>query len=121
MAGLRLEDEEVDDVALRRLLSLRTDSWAGPSWPLDERLAAVLDVPLTDLVVRMPSTPAYVDGRPADATEWSTALVMALLQLRYHDRAGKWSALVEVRRNSMPRVLMRAAMEAVCELVARPN
>jgi hypothetical protein len=44
--------------------------------------------------------------------------VAVCAQLRFHDRASSWSALVEVRHRGIPRELMRKAMEAVCELVA---
>ena len=107
------------DESLRQLLGLRMDSFLGPTWVLDEALAAQLGVPLAELVDRAPRREGGGggDGR-ADLDDWATALVIALFQLRYHDRASAWSALVEARRNAFPRELMRAAMETVCELVA---
>ena len=57
-------------------------------------------------------------GEVAGPAEWATALVVALLQLRYHDKLPVWSSLVEERRDSLPRELMRSAMESICELVA---
>jgi hypothetical protein len=105
------------DASLRQLLGLRTDSFLGPTWILDAALAAQLGVPLAELEARTPRREGGGDGR-ADLDDWATALVIALFQLRYHDRASAWSALVEARRNAFPRELMRAAMETVCELVA---
>ena len=52
---------------------------------------------------------------PTDV-ERGTTLVLALLQLRYHDLTNIWSPVVEARRNATPQVLMRAAMEAICAL-----
>ena len=47
----------------------------------------------------MPTLHAPRRGRQAiEASDWATALVVALLQLRYHDRASTWSTLIEVRR-----------------------
>ena len=105
------------DASLRELLALRSDSFLGPTWILDEALASLLGVPLAELVVRAPRREGGGDGR-ADLDDFGTALVIALFQLRHHDRASAWSALVEARRNAFPRELMRAAMETVCELVA---
>ena len=93
-----------------RLLSLRTDTQSGPCWSLDAPLAQALGVSLVELETRMPPTSAY------GSREWATTLVIALLQLRYHDRADRWASLVEVRRNATPPELMRSAMEAVCAL-----
>ena len=43
--GVAMTDEELKwDASLRTLLCLRTDSWAGPSWPLDARLAQIVRV-----------------------------------------------------------------------------
>lgn len=81
-------------------------------WALDERLAAALGAPLWLLEKRKP---ANLDGS-SSSCQWGTALVLALLQLRYHDRASVWSPLVEVRRNGMNADLMRGGMEVVCDL-----
>jgi len=62
------------------------------------------------------------EGSPAPRTtvptdvERGTTLVLALLQLRYHDLTNIWSPVVEARRNATLQVLMRAAMEAICAL-----
>ena len=71
---------------------------------------------LESLEVRRPVIEAT--GEVAGPAEWATALVVALLQLRYHDKLPVWSSLVEERRDSLPRELMRSAMESICELVA---
>lgn len=63
-------------------------------------------------------TPVLDAGTRAAPRDWATSLVIALLQLRYHDRISVWGHVIEVRHHSFPRALMRAAMEAVCELVA---
>lgn len=102
------------DASLRTLLNLRSDSYAGPTWQLDEALAQLIGVPRAELASRAPMLESA--GARAEPTEWATALVIAMLQLRYHDRANAWSALVETRRSGLPRDLMRAAMEAVCEV-----
>ena len=114
-AGAATEPLESDEL-LRSLLALRTDSYSGPSWPLDTRLASLLRVPLPELFLAMPAE-VSAGGQSCEPDEWATALVITLLQLRHHDRAGVWSALVEVRRHSIPRELMRAAMTFVCETV----
>ena len=48
--------------------------------------------------------------------EWATALVIALLQLRYHACTARWSPLVEARRGATSAALMRRGMEAACDL-----
>ena len=94
------------------LLALRVDSHAGPCWELDERLANALGAPLAALQARRPPS---IAGE-SEAWQWGTTLVLALLQLRHHDRANAWSALVEVRRNGISTELMRCGMEVVCDL-----
>ncbi|KAL1521908.1 hypothetical protein AB1Y20_021558 [Prymnesium parvum] len=96
----------------RALLALRVDSHAGPCWELDERLARALGAPLWRLESRKP---AHLEGASA-RWQWGTTLVLAMLQLRYHDRANAWSSLVEVRRNGIGTELMRCGMEVVCDL-----
>ena len=54
-------------------------------------------------------------GAQAEPASWATALVIATLQLPFHDRAVAWNELIEGRRDAIPRELMRKAMEAVCE------
>ena len=105
-----------EEAALRRLLGLREESYTGPTWLLDARLAELLGVPLPVLERRRPVLEA--SGEIAEPRDWATSLVIALLQLRYHDRISMWGSLIEVRRHAFPRALMRAAMETVCELVA---
>lgn len=124
-----------EDATLRQLLALRTDSFVGPTWLLNDALASLLGAPLYELVSRKPPSdpPPQLAGQGdvhltpeewharqrAEMDEWGTALVIATLQLKYHDRASLWSALIETR--SLSRVHMRAAMELVCELVARSS
>ena len=50
------------------------------------------------------------------ATDLRGAGMLALLQLRSHDRASVWTSLVEERRMATRPALMRAGMEAVCDL-----
>ena len=57
-----------------------------------------------------------IESQAPTDVEWGTTLVLALLQLRYHDHSHAWSALVEERRAATQASLMRAGMEAVCEL-----
>ena len=78
-----------------------------------------MGVPLCTLEARTPAFDSL--GGRASSSDWATVLVIALLQLRYHDRLPLWSEVVELRRHAFPRELMRAAMEAVCELVAVPS
>ena len=100
----------VDTDPVMRVLALRADTHAGPCWALDADLASALGAPLAELA----------RGRPEDAAptewEWATTLVIALLQLRYHDRASLWAPIVDVRRRAMTPQLMRYGMEAVCAL-----
>jgi hypothetical protein len=97
--------------ALSRLLSLRLDmrtiDGLGPRWRLDEHLAHALGGrPLAALGA----------GRPegTEEWEWATALVLAQLQLEYHDAAATWAALCDAQRRALPPRLMRGAMEAMC-------
>ena len=93
-----------------RLLELRTDAPAGPLWAFDAALAAALGVGLLQLEQHRPPADVASEG------EWATTLVIALLTLRYHDRADRWAPIVEARRNATPPQLMRAGMETVCAL-----
>ena len=105
--------------AIRALLALYTHGEdgedEGPTWHLDERLASLLRVPLPVLEERRPTLEAAASR--VDQSEWATALVIAMLQLRFHDHASCWGAVIEARHRGMPRELMRRAMEAICELV----
>ena len=111
------EEDDAEDAVLRALLALRVDSDEGPAWNLDQQLADMLGVPLRKLEERRPPLETAL-GALAEPNDWATALVIALLQLRHHDRLPAWSALVEVRRHSFARELQEAAMECICELVA---
>lgn len=104
-----------EDEALGSLLGLRTDSAAGPTWELDERLASQLHVPLGSLEQRRP----MLEGNPfpVEPDEWATSLVIAVLQLRFHDRLPMWSELVETRRQQLPHEVLRAGLQTVCDLV----
>ena len=102
-----------EDATLRQLLALRTDSFVGPTWLLNDALASLLGAPLYELVSRKPPSdpPPQLAGQGdvhltpeewharqrAEMDEWGTALVIATLQLKYHDRASLWSALIETR------------------------
>lgn len=103
--------------ALQRLLALRVDTPSGPTWLLNDDLAQALGAPLHELRARRPKVGSTAPRTtvPTDV-EWGTTLVLALLQLRYHDLTNIWSPVVEARRNATLQVLMRAAMEAVCAL-----
>ena len=103
--------------ALQRLLSLRVDTPSGPTWLPNDDLAQALGAPLHELRARRLKVGSTAPRTtvPTDV-EWGTTLVLALLQLRYHDLTNIWSPVVEARRNATPQVLMRAAMEAICAL-----
>ena len=96
---------------MRAASALRQATQAGPAWALDGELAALLHASLFELSGRRPPS------GPTD-TEWGTALVIALLQLRYHDRASVWSPLV--LPGAVDAALLRSAMECVCELCVPP-
>jgi hypothetical protein len=55
---------------------------AGPSWPLDSELAALLGVTLSTLESRRPHLESTSPPGTAPPEEWATALVIALLQAR---------------------------------------
>lgn len=114
-------DAELAAAADPRLLAVLAQQRADGAWPLDSRLAAALGAPLSALQAAMP---AELDDRLLEegtepdappARAWASALVLAVLRLRYHDAIHAWqprAALAE----QLPGSLQRAAMEAAIAL-----
>jgi hypothetical protein len=105
------DPNDPESVALRALLALRKDSWCGPSWALDGRLAAQLAVPLPELIARIPTLDSS-EGRRAEPGEWATGLVLAYLQIRFYEKSSTWAPTVVVRKNAIPAISMHVLTTA---------
>ena len=81
--------------ALQRLLALRVDAPRGRRGTTTSRRRSTAAARARAAAQGGLDRAAH--GRLTDV-EWGTTLVLALLQLRYHDLTNIWSPVVEARR-----------------------